>query len=291
MTGAAPTISVLMPVYNAAPYLRAALESILAQSCTDFELLTIDDGSFDGSSEILTSCRDRRIRIHRNPVNAGLVESLNTGIDLVRGKYIARMDADDISAPDRLARQLEFMETHPEVGVCSTWATFFDDLGRDLGVLKTPVGSQLHRLFWRPSPLVHAAVMVRSSILMEQRYSTKFADAEDYELWLRLYECTAFHNLAEPLYAIRRHPGSVTGSRRETQLRNSYRALCLFLGGEAITYEEFTALLFVHCGVHPFQRTTAYMRAARRTGIDPETLLKDNWLYAREWLKHARSFR
>ncbi|HBG06012.1 MAG: hypothetical protein A2075_15615 [Geobacteraceae bacterium GWC2_58_44] len=289
--GEAPAITVLMPVYNGAAFLGPAVASVLSQSCTDFELLAIDDGSSDGSGEIIAGYGDGRVRIHKNPENLGLIASLNTGIDLARGRYIARMDADDISAPIRLARQLEYLEQHPGVGVCSTWATFIDEQGSELAVLKTPVGRELRPLFWRPSPLVHAAAMVRTSILREHRYSPDFAHAEDYELWLRLYDVTSFHNLAEPLYAIRRHPGSVSSCKRETQLRNSHRALCRFLGGEAVSYEEFESLLHVDLAVNPLKRSFAYIRAARRTGFDAGYLLRDGWQYAREWLKHARSLR
>jgi len=116
-----PQLTVLMPVYNGGPFLRSAIESILNQDFSDFDFLIIDDGSTDGSHEIAASYADPRIRLESNGRNLGLIATLNRGLDLARGTYVARMDADDIAFPDRLSKQLTFMEAHPEIGLCGTW--------------------------------------------------------------------------------------------------------------------------------------------------------------------------
>ena len=115
-----PKITVLMPVYNGEKYLRESVDSILNQTFTDFELLIINDGSTDSSMEILNSYSDSRIRIVTNEVNLRLIKTLNKGIDLATGEYIARMDCDDIADPKRLEIQLQYMEKHPDVAVCGT---------------------------------------------------------------------------------------------------------------------------------------------------------------------------
>jgi glycosyltransferase involved in cell wall biosynthesis len=283
-----PRVTVVMPVYNAGTYLRIAVESILAQSFDDFEFLIINDGSTDSGFEAIEGIRDNRIRILHNSKNQGLVACLNCGIDLARGDYLARMDADDLSHPERLKRQVDFLEDHPEIGVCSTWAVFIDAEGRELGTLRTPTGKKLQSFFWRPSPLVHAAVMVRSDLLRKHRYCSEFRDAEDYDLWLRLYGSTDFHNISKPLYFIRKHDASVSVVNRENQLRNSYRAFCRFVDHELVKYDEFLSLLGVNYNLSPKKWLRAYWRASRRTGIYLPTLLQDSSDYFRQWYRNAR---
>src|SRR3990167_9325600 len=116
-----PLVTVLMPVYNGKKYLKEAIESVLNQTFRDFEFLIIDDGSTDKSAEIIKSFNDARIRLERNVTNLGLIKTLNNGLTLSRGKYIARMDCDDISLPKRLSVQVNFMEKHPEIGICGSW--------------------------------------------------------------------------------------------------------------------------------------------------------------------------
>src|SRR5438093_1473162 len=113
-----PTATILLPTYNAAAWLGGAIDSLLGQSYRDFELLVIDDGSTDQTPSLLNTYKDDRIRVLRHEHNSGLIASLNHGIDVAKGKFIARMDADDVSHPRRLERQLAFLERHPEVGVC-----------------------------------------------------------------------------------------------------------------------------------------------------------------------------
>jgi glycosyltransferase involved in cell wall biosynthesis len=286
-----PRVTVLMPVYNGGAFLRPAVDSVLAQTFRDFELLIIDDGSTDGSLKTIEAERDSRIRLVHNPENLGLITTLNRGIELVTGTYLARMDADDLCEPRRFERQVEYLDTHPEVGVCSTWATFIDAAGRETGILQTPTGRLLERQFWRPSPLIHPAVMARTTLLREHRYATEFADAEDYELWLRIHARTRFHNLSEPLLRLRRHGKNVSMVRRENQLRNSYRAFSRFVGDGLVDYESFLSLIFVTFSINPVRRLVAHWRASRYTGIDGPSFLRDNWKYARQWYRHARAAR
>src|SRR2546423_6687976 len=124
-----PRVSVLMPVYDVAKYLREAIDSILGQTFTDFEFIIIDDASTDRSAEIINSYNDPRIRFIQNEKNVGLIATLNRGLDLAYGEYLARMDQDDVSLPERLAKQVAFMETASDVAASGTWARDIDDKG------------------------------------------------------------------------------------------------------------------------------------------------------------------
>lgn len=278
-----PKVTIIMPVFNEVQFIRSSIESVLSQTFTDYELIIIDDGSDDGSSEIIRTFHDARIKYLCNSHNIKLIATLNRGIDLAQGEYIARMDADDISLPGRLARQVEILDANPAVGVCSTWAKFIDQKGAELGVLKTPVGKRLQKLFWRPSPIVHAACMARASIFKKNRYNLAFEDAEDYELWLRLYGTCRFMNIAEPFYLIRRHDLSVSEKNRERQLRNSYAAFCSFLNNQSVSYPEFMSLLNLAYEISPFRRLQCYLLASQRTGFHLKSLVIDNRDYMRMW--------
>ena len=121
------SVSILMPVYNAEPYLSEAIQSMLNQTYTDFELIILDDCSTDRSADVVQTFSDTRIVYHRNDVNYGLANNLNTGIKLAKGKYIARMDGDDISLPERIERQMQFLSIHPEVDLVGCWLKLFGD--------------------------------------------------------------------------------------------------------------------------------------------------------------------
>jgi glycosyltransferase involved in cell wall biosynthesis len=212
MTGMAtnfPKITVLMPVYNGAPYLNEAMESILQQSFTDFEFLIINDGSTDASVRIINSYTDHRIRLIENPRNIGLVYTLNRGIDLAKGEFLARMDCDDISLPERLAKQLTFMERHLEVGACGSWVEYF--MGGQL-VLQLPINdAEIKRALPLYNPMAHPAVMIRTAIIRSSQlyYDPEYKDVEDYEFWTRLATITCFANLPEILLKYRIHPEQI----------------------------------------------------------------------------------
>jgi glycosyltransferase involved in cell wall biosynthesis len=184
-----PRVTVLMPVYNAAAYVADAAGSILSGGFRDLELLAINDGSSDDSEERLRAIADPRLRIVNNPVNMGVVRTLNRGLDLAAGEFIARMDADDISMPRRLGQQLAFMEANPGIGVCGTWARTFGGGARV--TLRAPLTpAQIKVQLFGYNALAHPTVMLRRALF--QRYELRFCaaavHAEDLELWMRASE-------------------------------------------------------------------------------------------------------
>lgn len=181
--------------------MREAVDSILNQSLANFELIIIDDGSTDGSSEILQTYQDPRIRLVRNESNKGLARSLNKGIEMAKGKYVARMDADDIALPRRLEMQTEYMEKHPEVMVLGTAYEEFSSHGTHT---VTPYLDhlQMHaRLLFNP-PIAHPTAMIRGSLLQDEsfRYDPQYLRAQDYDLWSRMFSSSRMRgaNLVTP---------------------------------------------------------------------------------------------
>jgi len=209
-----------MPVYNGTPYLSEAVQSILQQTYSDFEFLIIDDGSTDDSVAVIRQYRDERIRLVRNGANQGLVATLNHGLELARGDYIARMDCDDISEPARLAKQVCYLDQCPDVGVCGSWVRFFP---RDKHfVWKFPADHEEIKvqMFCRVS-LAHPAVMLRKSVFSgpDLRYASEFAHVEDYDLWTRAMNCTRISNIQQVLLRYRISPSQVCARYGPAQQR------------------------------------------------------------------------
>jgi glycosyltransferase involved in cell wall biosynthesis len=218
MTGTPPRISVLMPVHNGADFLRPAIDSILAQTCTDFEFLIIDDGSTDSSFAICSEYRDPRIRLERNETNLGLIATLNKGLGLVRGEFVARMDCDDICLPRRLEKQLAFLDKHPDVGICGTWFEKFHDGGSE--IIEVPAEDAYIRFsLVFDNAFGHNTIMMRKSLLDEHglRYDPDFKYAEDYEFWVRCARYTRLANLPEVFVRYRYHPDNTSNRFRREQ--------------------------------------------------------------------------
>jgi Glycosyl transferase family 2 len=221
----APLVSVIMPVYNAQEYVGQAIESILGQTFTDFEFLIFNDGSGDDSRNIIKkyAASDARAILIDDIQNQGYVARLNAGIAMARGRYIARMDADDISLPERLARQVSFMEANPQVGVCGTWFKLF---GQADGEIQHPVEHEDIKLgLLRHNSLGHPTVLARASLLRENLYDPGFEPSEDYALWAKLSSITRLHNIPEVLLHYRWHQGNVTQTKAEISRQNSQRAV------------------------------------------------------------------
>lgn len=212
-----PMVTVLMSVYNGGRYLREAMESILTQTFTDFEFVIIDDGSTDDSRDIIHSYPDNRIRLISHESNQGLVAALNNGLKNSRGRYIARMDADDISLPERLQKQVDFMETHPEIGASGTWFITFGKENHKEWLPITPDEIKCHLLFH--SPLAHPSIIMRKSVLLEQgfHYDGTYKHAEDYHLWIELSRKTQLANMPEALLYYRVHEEQITIQKNQEQ--------------------------------------------------------------------------
>jgi glycosyltransferase involved in cell wall biosynthesis len=219
-----------MPVYQAEPYLEEAVESILAQSFDDFELLALDDGSTDDSPRILANlaARDDRIRVHLAQ-HAGLVSRLNEGIAQARGTYIARMDADDISYPERFERQIAYLEAHPECVAVGTAVNEIDPDGRPIRPLDIrPSHEEIESRLLQGDggALMHPSALYRADALRSVGgYRDGLDGGEDMDLHLRLAESGRLANLPDRLFLYRKNLASVTFTRRIDVRRNQNTAI------------------------------------------------------------------
>lgn len=211
-------VSVLMPVFNAEKYLAEAIDSIISQSFEDWELVIINDGSTDSSLSIIETYVDKRIRLINNPQNIGLIKTLNNGINLCHGEYIARMDADDISHPERLQQQVNFLEQNNNHILCGTNATVINNKGECTGKIVNPSDNiylQINLLF--TNPFIHPSVMLRKSALVNTLFNEKAIHIEDYELWTRLAQTGQVANLRQALLQYRWHDTNVSVEHAQTQ--------------------------------------------------------------------------
>lgn len=221
-----PTITLAMPVYNGGRYLREAIDSILSQTFADFEFLIIDNCSTDNSVEIIKSYTDPRIRLVRNEVNMGIAYSRNKGIELARGRYLAWMDCDDASFPERLERQFSYMEEHPEISVSGTWMRTMD---RPDHIWRYPTDPELLKcqlLFG--SPLASPSVILRCEDFRASdiRYYSPYG-TEDYDLWVQFSRHgKKLSNLSDVLINYRVHTGQSSNSFREKQLEYTGAIQC-----------------------------------------------------------------
>jgi glycosyltransferase involved in cell wall biosynthesis len=253
-----PRISVVMSVYNGQDYLREAVESILCQSYRDFEFIVVDDGSVDRTSEILAEYKDRRLRIVHQE-NRGLTPSLNRGIRLARGEYIARQDADDISMPERLEILVEILEGEPEVGLVGSHVIFIDRYGTEFSRWRTPLEhEEICRESKKYNPLCQGGGIFRKSCLEEiGAYREKFRYAQDYDLLLRMAKRFQVRNVDRFLYKWRKASHTISRKRLSQQLE--YHLLVQKFSDEIAergcdSYEQYTgsspsAFLRTHFGV------------------------------------------
>lgn len=205
-------VTVLIPVYNGAMYLREAVESILNQTYRNFELLIIDDGSTDNSEEVILSFNDPRIRYLSNSINQGLINTLNLGLRSAKGKYIARMDQDDISLPNRIEKQVDFLENNSEIGLVGT---AFQIIGDEKYHAYYSDHDHIKLAFVFYNSISHPTVMLRSEICKEHSlfYHKEYIHAEDYKMWIDFVLKTKIANIPEVLIKYRKH---------DTQICNVY---------------------------------------------------------------------
>lgn len=199
-----PRVSILMPIYNVEPYLREAVDSILNQTFADFELICLDDCSPDNSAEILDTYSDPRIVRYYGEKNQGLANVLNIGMDMARGEYVARMDSDDISLPDRLQVQVDYLDNHSNVDLCSCGMQLFGNRDETWVRESNPEDVKITALFF--SPILHASSMWRRNRWDEHhlRFRQEMVPAEDYDMWTRaLVLGLKLINLPDVLYQYR----------------------------------------------------------------------------------------
>jgi hypothetical protein len=219
-----PCISFVMSVYNGQTFLAQAIESVLGQTLPDFEFVIIDDGSADKTAGILAGYarQDKRVKVFRHE-NRGRAESLNVGIRLSTGDYIARMDADDVALPHRLEQQLEFMERHPEVGLLGGAVEFIYSGGQVFNTYRPPLDDpNIRHLMLARNAFFHPTAMMRKEVILASGgYRKALLDADDYDLFLRMGDRSQFANLADVVLQYRVHAGQVS-------VRNMrHQALCV----------------------------------------------------------------
>ncbi len=219
-----PRVSVVMTVHNGEHYLRAAIDSILAQTFSDFELIVVDDGSTDSTPRILDEYRDPRLLRLHNGRKLGSAAGANRGLALARGDFIARMDADDYAYPQRLAKQVAFLAQHPGVGLLGTWYEHMDTEGIVREQVTRPItdtGIRWFLLFH--CAFCHSAVMMRRDLLLRtgQRYNEALRSGIDFDLWVRLQGATRMAMLPEFLVRYRLHGQSITFTRLDEQVRHA----------------------------------------------------------------------
>ncbi|MEM7329333.1 MAG: glycosyltransferase [Pseudomonadota bacterium] len=214
-----PTVTILMSAYNSARTLSAAVDSILAQTYPHFRFVIFDDASTDESREILRGFEDDRLVLRLLEQNRGLTQNLAIGVSEANTSYIARMDADDIAMPTRIARQFEFLEQHDEIDVLGTNVVFFDDQGNETIGIQPENHEDIAILLFFGFTMLHPTIMMRRKALLDGgfNYNPRFKYSQDYDLWSRMAPTRTFANLQTPLLKLREHPGKITRSKRNEQ--------------------------------------------------------------------------
>ena len=245
----APRVSVIVTAYNAAAHLGEAIQSLLAQTFTDLEVIVVDDYSTDSTRELLAAIDDPRLVVLHHEVNEGPFVAANRGLDVARGAFIARLDADDRARPERLQRELAYLDAHSDVGIVGTAYEVIDDAGRTERVVPMPVTDLEIR--WQSllhSPFLHSSVLMRRELLRKHHlvYDPDLRAGGDYELWPRLLPHTHAHNLDEPLTQFRVWSGSISSTSRAAQRaihdEVAFRTVSTVLPDLKLGQEEVTSL-------------------------------------------------
>lgn len=207
-----PKVTILMSVYNGEKYLGEAIDGILNQTFKDFEFLIINDGSTDSTAEILQSYQDPRIKIINNEKNMGLTKSLNKGLKIAKGEYIARQDGDDVSLPTRLEEQISFLDKNKEVGLLGTAWYIIDENSQEIRISKPTDGKYVVHF------MCHGTALIRKDCLKKVGlYREVFEYAQDYDLWLRIADEFEVRNIRKPLYKRRVHDVSISLNKKMQQ--------------------------------------------------------------------------
>lgn len=214
-----PKITVLMPVYNGEKYLKEAIDSILNQTYKNFEFLIINDASTDSTKSIILSYEDPRIRLIYLETNIGLVRSLNMGLELARGDFIARMDSDDISMPERLEKQYNHIIKNPEIGLVASKWEIIDEKGKSIAIRNISYCyEELFYLLFFKNILGHSTIFFNKELIKKlSGYNENFSTCEDHELWCRIIRTTKIEQMNDILVKWRKIPSSITSKFNNKQ--------------------------------------------------------------------------
>ena len=255
-------ISVILPTYNSIKYLDNAIQSILNQTYKNFELLVINDGSTDGTTEYLKSQTDQRFKIYNLEVNKGLVHALNLGLSEAKGQFIARMDSDDVSHPERFQKQLDLFKLNPEIGICGSFAQV---IGGDAYTIEKPcLDFELRWWIFRGIPFIHPSVMIRTSVIREFdiQYDAGYVAAEDWEIWPRIAFKTKMHNIPETLINYRSHDAQVStpgNKQQQTSFELGYKSFLRSIGIDDLKFSRIDLNALFICEL---QNEPQYIRLA-----------------------------
>ncbi len=238
-----PLVTVLMPVYNGAIFLKETINSVLNQTYADFIFLIIDDGSTDDSVQVIESFTDKRIQFIKNESNLKLISTLNKGLNLCSTKYICRMDCDDICEPTRLKEQVEYMEMNPDVGASGT---FIKLLRKNNQLeMRTPLNDDINSFMLFNSPIAHPSVILRRNVLVENQlqYNSEYIHAEDFKLWQEISNFSKLGNIGKSLLKYRIHEKQITSDpKNKSEKQNTLskiRTEQLSTFGVSFSDEEF----------------------------------------------------
>jgi glycosyltransferase involved in cell wall biosynthesis len=271
-----PKVTVVIPVYNREKYLGIAVDSILSQTFSDFELLVIDDGSNDGSIAVVRSYGDPRIRLVCNDTNLGVSPTRNRGIQVARGEYLAFLDSDDWSFPERLAKQTAFLDSHPDYAAVGSWIEWMSEEGSPSGRIKRKPTSPEEIAAWRlfQQGIENSASMARTAVLRAYRHREEFDVSEDFDFWSRIAANHKLATIPEVLVRRRMHAGQLThekaGSAPERRL--AIYAAQLHLLGVSFTDTDLNRHLL--------------LRSMRKRGFRPDLNYLD---WAETWLLQLRA--
>jgi len=286
---AAPQVTVLMPVYNGGRYLDEAIRSILTQTLGDLELIVINDGSTDDSGAIIErhQRRDKRVRGYEQP-NCGLIDTLNRGLSLARGEYVARMDQDDISHPERLSIQVAFLNANQQVGICGAWIETIEGLVRHAVRFPTHHPSICGWLLFE-SVLAHPTVVMRRSVLskMALSYDSACLHAEDYDLWVRASRYTALANVGQVLLQYRIHPDQIVRRCEVDKLTSARRVRQAQLERLGVMPSDEELDLHQALSTWQFRPTPAFLKATRAWFIKLKTANDKARLYQTDALSQV----
>ena len=287
-----PKVTVFIPVYNRELYVGEAIESIVAQTFADFEILLVDDGSTDHSVEKIRSFSDPRIRLVCNEGNLGIPKTRNKGVELARGQYMAMLDSDDRAYPERLEKQVAFLDAHPEYAQVGSWCRMMDAQGHVLDKIKRQPAApdDIHAQFLFRCAMSNRSIMARTALLKEYGYRNDFPRCQDYELHVRLAKQYKLGNIPECLVYGRIHPEQITGQTQGLGDAKKQEIISGQLHELGVTFSEKDLnphLTLSRMRKSQFIPDTAYLEWAQEWLVRLQQANKQTHRYAEPAFSHA----